>query len=101
MHRVLRCFAEGRPGDWEAICLDLDIAVQGESFEEVYSSLNEAVTQYFEAVQELPEDQRSRLLHRSVPLSVRLKYLKTMLGSAFRDRGNNDSHHQFTMPAAA
>ena len=33
--KSLRCYAEGRDGSWEAICLDLDIAVQGGSFEGV------------------------------------------------------------------
>lgn len=28
--RALHCCASGRDGDWEAICLDLDIAVQGQ-----------------------------------------------------------------------
>ena len=47
-HRSLRCYAEGRDGDWEAICLDLDIAVQGSSFEEVFRSLQEAISLYLE-----------------------------------------------------
>ena len=37
MDRMVRCYAKGHTGDWEAICLDLDIAVQGESFEDVFS----------------------------------------------------------------
>ena len=31
MARLLRCYAEGRIGKGEAVCLDLDIAVQGRS----------------------------------------------------------------------
>ena len=27
--RILHCYASGRDGEWEGICLDLDIAVQG------------------------------------------------------------------------
>jgi hypothetical protein len=27
--RELNCIAHGRPGSWEAICLDFDLAVQG------------------------------------------------------------------------
>ncbi len=44
MARTLRCYAEGRDDSWEAICLDPDIAVQGESFAEVVDSLNEAIS---------------------------------------------------------
>ena len=43
MRRVLRCYAEGRDGAWEAICLDLDIAVQENSFEGAFHALNEAI----------------------------------------------------------
>ena len=35
MMKRLLCFAEGKEGDWEGICVDLDIAVQGASFNEV------------------------------------------------------------------
>jgi predicted RNase H-like HicB family nuclease len=51
--RSLHCYAEGRNGDWEAICLDLDIAVQGGSFEEVFGSLREAISLYLESVADL------------------------------------------------
>ena len=36
MRKLLRCYAERHHGQWEAFCLDFDIAVQGSSFEEVY-----------------------------------------------------------------
>ena len=55
MHKVLRCHAEGRDGDWEAFCLDLDIAVPGRSFEDVFRALNEAIALHVEAVAALPE----------------------------------------------
>lgn len=69
-NRTLHCYASGRDGDWEAICLDLDIAVQGESFEIVQRSLQEAVALYLEAVADLPADQRRHLLHRPAPLLI-------------------------------
>ncbi len=66
--RTLHGYASGRDGDWEAICLDLDIAVQGSSFEEVARSLRDAVTLYLESVGSLPETQQAHLLHRTAPL---------------------------------
>ena len=27
--RKLTCYAWGKPGDWEALCVDLDLAAQG------------------------------------------------------------------------
>ncbi len=67
MARTLRCYAEGRDAAWEAICLDLDIAVQGVSSTEVLDSLNEAISLYMETVSELPEDERASLLDRPAP----------------------------------
>lgn len=70
--RNLLCAIEGRGEEWEAICLDLDIAVQGRSFDEVRQLLAEAVSSYFvDAAQEAPAD-RDRLLARRVPARVRL-----------------------------
>ena len=45
-----RCMAEGRDGDWYAIYVDLDIAVQGRSFPEVHDSLEQAIETYLERV---------------------------------------------------
>ena len=98
--RSLRCYAEGRDGEWEAICLDLDIAVQGSSFEEVFRSLREAVSLYLETVAYLPTGQQSSHLKRPVPLSIRLKFLVHAARGLFLD--DDDRHrHQFTMPVAA
>ena len=58
--RALHCYAAGREGDWEAICLDLDISVQGASFEEVFRSLGKATSLYINSLRDLSEaDQRA------------------------------------------
>jgi predicted RNase H-like HicB family nuclease len=99
--KTLRCYAEGRDGDWEAICLDLDIAVQGRSFEEVFGSLREAIRLYLESVSSLPADERRSLLDRPAPILVRLKFLAHALGGLLSDRDGDRQRHQFTMPLAA
>lgn len=72
--KVLWGYAHGRPGTWEASCVDLDISVQGASFEEVRSLLDEAVVTYVEdALKEAPAD-RDRLLNRRAPFWVKLKF---------------------------
>jgi predicted RNase H-like HicB family nuclease len=102
LKRALRCFAEGREGNWEAICLDLDIAVQGGSFEDVFRSLNEAIALYVETAEELPPRDRQRLLNRPAPLSVRLRFLWLALRSLFPgSTPESRYYHQFTLPAAA
>lgn len=99
--RTLQCYAEGRDGGWEAICLDFDIAVQGRTFEEVFASLREAVTLYLESVADLPESERQRLLHRSAPLTTRLRLLRQAARGLLGRDGGQTQHHQFTMPLAA
>ncbi len=99
--RSLRCYAEGRDGDWEAICLDLDIAVQGGSFQEVFSSLQEAISLYLESVTDLPPQERQALLHRAAPFPVRFKFLTHALRGLFAGSDGDRQRHQFTMPVAA
>ena len=98
---TLHCYAEGRDGEWEAICLDFDIAVQGRSFEEVFSSLQVAISLYLETVADLRPEERRPLLKRSAPLSVRLKFLAHAVRGLFSDRDGRSQRHQFTMPLAA
>ncbi len=88
-------------GEWEAICLDLDIAVQGHSFEDVYDSLKRAIALYLEGVGALPERQRAGLLNRPAPVAVRWKFLARAAQSLVRDSPNGKYQHQFTSPAAA
>lgn len=65
-----RCYAHGCDGSWEAICVDLDIAIQGSSFDEVRNLLNGAVASYVaDAVKEAPEV-REQLLARKAPWYV-------------------------------
>ena len=101
MRKVLRCTAEGRDGDWEAFCLDLDIAVQGRSFEEVFRALNEAIALHLETVLALPEADRAHLLDRRAPLSLRLKFFGYALRALFVRDDNGSYHHHFTVPCTA
>lgn len=100
MARTLRCYAEGEDGEWEAICLDLDIAVQGNSFEDVFGSLRQAVALYLRTVGDLPDEQQAPLLKRPVPFSVRLKFLAYAARGLFSAE-DDKQRHQFTMPVAA
>lgn len=101
--RTIRCYAEGRPGQWEAFCLDFDLAVQGRSFAEVFDAMNLAVDEYLSHVRAMPEPDRARLLARRAPLSLRLAFLgRVLAASLFGGAGANDSQRaEFLLPAAA
>lgn len=99
---LIRCYAEGTARCWEAICLDLDIAVQGQSFEEVYRLLGEAIEQYVAYVNDLPEAERERMMSRKAPLADRLRFLWHVARTTLRGDGSGDKQrHEFTKPLMA
>ena len=92
MTRYFTCWAECNGGQWEAICLDLDIAVQGQSFEEIQGHMYKAIAEYLDYVSELPQEERSQFLSRKSPLGLRLKVLLSIILSIlFRPKNDNDS----------
>ena len=89
MKHILRCYVEGSGRQWEALCLDLDIAVQGESFEAVVASLRESIGLYLEHVMSLPESEQRRFWRRRAPLSMRLRFLWNVIRASVRDDGRD------------
>jgi hypothetical protein len=73
--RYLKCVAHRHDQKWEAICLDLDLAVQGSTLAEVQEQLRSAISSYIEDASAEPEPTRSRLLERRAPLSARIAWL--------------------------
>ncbi len=99
---IFRCYAEGRADDWEAICLDLDLAVQGTSFGDVQRSLNDAIAMYVERALELPEPDRSRLLRLDgAPLWIRLRYAWKVIRAALIGGHDQAIQQAFTVARAA
>lgn len=96
----LLCFISGEGENWEAICLDLDIAVQGRSHDEVYKLLVEAINTYVKDAKAEDPATAHRLLTRSAPWHVRAKYMVEFMLWALRRQGR-EARHSFTMPCAA
>lgn len=101
-NRMVACFAHGVGDEWEAICLDFDIAVQGTSFEEVRQLLSIAIESYVAlAAAEGPET-RNRLLARRAPWHVRLKALVNFNLTMWRSGGDGgESAAGYSMPCPA
>jgi predicted NBD/HSP70 family sugar kinase len=100
----LLCFARGRPGEWEAICLDYDIAVQGRSFEEIERLLAISIDDYIESARQEAPEVRDRLLRRAAPIHVWLSYAIAFLwhNCCGRQRKTGDRlEHSFQMPCPA
>ena len=101
MRRTLHCLAFGREGAWQAFCLDLDIAVEGRTFEEAESRLRDTIATYVQDVAALDESDRERLLNRSMPLWTRLGFAVRAFLGVLRNRAEDGYQHQFTMPCPA
>ena len=94
----LRCYAHGHGDSWEAICIDLDIAVQGRSLEEVKHLLNAAVDSYVDdAAKETPAT-AARLLNRKAPLLTRAKLGFAMLAYSLAATRPRDHQASFELP---
>lgn len=98
--RDLVCFAHGRTGEWEGICLDFDLAVQGRSFNEVREALEQAVGEYVAAAREEDDATRTKLLNRRAPLWVSLTWSARIIWSAWRHRRAGDGDTSASFPVA-
>jgi hypothetical protein len=98
--KKLSCFARGREGDWEAICLDYDIAVHGRSFDEVEKLLRISIADYVESAMREAPQAAQRLLGRRAPRRVWLAYILGFLWHNVRGGGKGDDRleHSFQMP---
>lgn len=86
---LLRCYIERKEGYWQAFCIDLCLAVQGDSQAEVRRKLHEQIHDYLSDIIE-GEDQpyAAQLLKRKAPLSqiARYHYISFMcLVKRFKD----------------
>ena len=97
----LKCYAYGSGASWEAICVDVNVAVCGNSEREVRASLRTAVDLYLETVATLPAAEQSGFLSRRAPWHTRAKLATlTWLSTLRRDRGRSKAFiFQSQMPA--
>lgn len=100
--RRLQCFAFGRGDHFEAICVDLDIAVTGTSFQEVFELLNHAIGTYIEdALKEDPVT-AGQLLNRRAPWHVRVWHRLHFTAHLFlnrRRKERQEASFDFACPA--
>lgn len=68
----LICFVHGRGSQWEAICTDYDISVEGASPGEALQTLTKAVQSYIADAMVEDATNRERLLNRRSPWRVEL-----------------------------
>ena len=102
MQRIIFIVAEGHEGDWEAFSLDFDLAVQGRTFDELKSRMEEAIQAYIESAMKEPEPARTRLLRRRAPLLMRIKWTWRFLVALLSGRSRGGSSATgFPLPCPA
>lgn len=72
---VLRCYAERKGDQWQAFCLDLNLAAHGDTFQDVKSRLDEMIWSFvYDATVGEDAQYADQLLPRRAPLSYWLTY---------------------------
>jgi hypothetical protein len=97
---VLRCYAEKQGHDWFAICLDLNIAAQAESFDRAREKLHAMLCEYVhDAVVGEDKAHARQLLRRRAPVYFWLKYYRAgILGRLMHIKRNVGRLFDETMP---
>jgi hypothetical protein len=95
MHsKSLRCFAEKKGNQWQAFCVDLNLAVQGDSFPIVRDKLDAMVGSYIHLAFEQDSAQaREDMLNRPAPLSLRARYVMIFMENRIRQVLHD--HHRY------
>ncbi len=72
---ILRCYAEKKDSIWQAFCIDLNLAVQGETRDEVRAKLQRQIGSYlYDALEGEDKEYANQLLSRKAPIVFRAKY---------------------------
>ncbi|WP_372523725.1 DUF1902 domain-containing protein [Sulfuricaulis sp.] len=72
---VLHCYAEKRDNQWQAFCLDLTLAAQASSFDEVKHKLEHMILDYVQdALCGQDKAHVGKLLNRRAPFAYWAKY---------------------------
>ncbi|PPK76687.1 uncharacterized protein DUF1902 [Methylobacter tundripaludum] len=72
---IIKCYAECEGGVWVALCLDFNLAAQGDSFEDAKAKLEAMIKEYvYDALEGEDKIYASQLLSRRAPFSAWFKY---------------------------
>jgi len=73
---IVKCYAEQEGDCWVAVCLNFNLAAQGDSFDEVKTKLEAMIADYVhDALVGEDKPYAAQLLSRSAPVSSWIKYL--------------------------
>lgn len=98
---VLRCYAEKKGNQWQAFCLEFDLAVQSDSFASAKKKLEQQIKSYvYDALVGEDKEFAYQLLNRKAPLSMyarfHLGHFLHVISKLFKK--NDSTHKQFCEP---
>lgn len=72
---LLRCYAEREGAQWQAFCLDFDLAAQGESYKDARERLEAMIVEYvYDALAGEDREYAEQLLSRRSPFHMWAKF---------------------------
>ncbi len=90
---ILRCYAEKKDSIWQAFCIDLNLAVQGETRDEVRVKLQRQISSYlYDALEGEDKEYAAQLLSRKAPIVFRAKYAFYKILINFHKAKNGMNH---------
>ena len=71
----LRCFAEYKDSQWSAVCLDLNLAAQADTVQEVIDKMESMIKSHiYDALEGDDKEFAHQLMTRKAPAELRAKY---------------------------
>lgn len=91
--RKVRCYAEKIGKQWQAFCIDLNLAVQADTLPDVRAKLESMISSYLKLAMEQTDPQHQRdMLFRPAPIAIQLRYWYVRAALAF-DNISRPRHH--------
>ncbi|HWK54207.1 MAG TPA: hypothetical protein VNR18_07560 [Hyphomicrobiales bacterium] len=96
---ILRCYAENSDGAWRAMCLDLNLAAEADTFERVREKLELQIREYVaDALVGQDRAFGERLLSRRAPLKYWVRYWRAKIRDKFDKPQHPGSISAFICP---
>lgn len=72
--RILRCFSKKVEFGYAAVCIDLNLAAQGNTYAEAKTKLESMIESYVSEAFGEDSEYQEQLLNRKAPISLRFEY---------------------------
>lgn len=94
---LLKCLAEQTEGQWSILCLDFDLAAQGDTLEQAKASLDAMLRDYlYDALAGDHKEAATYLLKRRAPLRYWAKFYLLVLRDLLCQTKSNGDQVEFT-----